>query len=51
MEDHAIGLDHYKRFRFPNQQLVEYIGGHAPFQEEPQWFAEKVLAFLRNAVR
>lgn len=48
LEDHAIGLDHYKRFRFPNRQVVTYIGGHAPFQEEPQWFAEKILAFLRN---
>jgi proline iminopeptidase len=44
-KDYAIGVDHYKSFRFPNQKVVHYIGGHAPFQEEPQWFAEKVLAF------
>lgn len=46
MQDHAIGVDHYRQFRFPRQQTVKYIGGHAPFQEEPQWFAEKILAFM-----
>lgn len=45
-KDFAIGINHYKSFRFPNQTTVHYIGGHAPFQEEPQWFAEKILSFL-----
>ncbi|WP_121353875.1 alpha/beta fold hydrolase [Flavisolibacter nicotianae] len=45
-QDYAIGPDHYKSFRFPHQTVVHYIGGHAPFQEEPQWYAEKILAFL-----
>lgn len=45
-QDYAIGVDHYKAFRFPNQKVVHYIGGHAPFQEEPQWFAEKVTEFI-----
>lgn len=44
-KDYAIGPDLYKSFRFPTQKVVHYIGGHAPFQEEPQWFAEKILAF------
>lgn len=44
--DYAIGTNHYKSFRFPQQTVVRYIGGHAPFQEEPQWFAEKILAFV-----
>jgi proline iminopeptidase len=44
--DYAIGPDHFKSFRFPHQTIVHYIGGHAPFQEEPQWFSEKILAFL-----
>lgn len=47
--DYAIGINHYKTFNFPNKQVVHYIGGHAPFQEEPQWFAEKVLAFVHSA--
>lgn len=45
-QDHAIGTDHYKSFRFPKARVVHYIGGHAPFQEEPQWFAEKILDFI-----
>lgn len=45
-KDYAIGTTHYQSFRFPNQTVVHYIGGHAPFQEEPQWFAEKILDFL-----
>ena len=44
--DYAIGPNHYKDFRFPKKTIVHYIGGHAPFQEEPQWYAEKILAFL-----
>lgn len=45
-KDFAVGVSHYKSFRFPHQTVVHYIGGHAPFQEEPQWFAEKIIAFL-----
>jgi proline iminopeptidase len=45
-QDYAIGPEHYKSFRFPRASVVQYIGGHAPFQEEPQWFAETVLRFL-----
>lgn len=46
-KDYAIGVDHYKSFRFPNQITIHYIGGHAPFQEEPQWFAEKIIEFVK----
>lgn len=44
-QDHAIGPRHYQDFRFPKQTVIHYIGGHASFQEEPQWFAEKIIAF------
>lgn len=47
-KDYAIGPNHYKSFRFPKQTTVHYIGGHAPFQEEPQWYAEKILAFVSS---
>ncbi|RYZ53548.1 MAG: alpha/beta hydrolase [Chitinophagaceae bacterium] len=43
--DYAVGVSHYKSFRFPNQTVVHYTGGHAPFQEEPQWYAAKILQF------
>jgi proline iminopeptidase len=45
-KDYAIGTDHYKSFHFPRAKVVHYIGGHAPFQEEPQWFAEKIIDFV-----
>lgn len=48
LKDYAIGPDHYKDFHFPNQTVIKYIGGHAPFQEEPQWFAEKILGFMQG---
>ena len=47
-KDFAIGPDHYKSFAFPKQRTVHYIGGHAPFQEEPQWFAEKIIDFVNS---
>lgn len=48
LKDYAIGIDHYRSFRFPHQKVVFYIGGHAPFQEEPQWFSEKVLEWINR---
>lgn len=47
-QDHAIGADHYRSFQFPVATVVHYIGGHFPFQEEPQWFSEQVARFLNN---
>jgi proline iminopeptidase len=44
-KDYAIGPNHYQSFHFPKPYVVHYIGGHAPFQEEPQWFAEKIITF------
>jgi proline iminopeptidase len=44
-KDYAIGPDHYKSFHFPDQTIIHYIGGHAPFQEEPQWYSEKIIGF------
>lgn len=46
--DYAIGPDHYRSFKFPKREIVYYNGGHAPFQEEPQWFAEKIISFMGN---
>jgi proline iminopeptidase len=44
-KDFAVSPEQYKRFYFPHQTVVHYMGGHAPFQEEPQWFAEKIINF------
>lgn len=48
MKDFAIGLNHYKLFEFSNKTIIHYIGGHAPFQEEPQWFSQKIITFLET---
>lgn len=45
-QDYAIGPELYKSYAFPNQTVVRYIGGHAPFQEEPQWYAERIISFV-----
>lgn len=44
--DYAIGTEHFKMIQSPLQTVVHYIGGHAPFQEEPQWYAEKIISFI-----
>jgi len=46
-KDYAIGPDHYKGFAFKTAKIQLYRGGHASFQEEPQWFAEKLIDFLK----
>jgi hypothetical protein len=35
-------------YKFFSKKVTDYFGGHAPFQEEPQWFAEKVLSFIEG---
>jgi proline iminopeptidase len=45
-KDYAIGPDNYKSWKFPDMKLVLYDGGHDSFQEEPHWFADKVINFL-----
>lgn len=47
-QDYAIGPELYKSYAFPKQTVVHYIGGHAPFQEEPQWYAEKIISFIAS---
>jgi len=44
--DYAVGPDHYRLFRFPNARIVRYQGGHAPYQEDADWFVQTVGAFL-----
>lgn len=46
--DYAIGTSHYKQFLFPDKTVVHYKGGHAPFQEEPGWYAKQILAFVNR---
>ena len=47
-KDYAVGPDAYKQWHFKNSRIVFYKGGHTSYQEEPKWFADKVLPFLEN---
>ncbi|GAA4446605.1 alpha/beta fold hydrolase [Nibrella saemangeumensis] len=47
-QDYAVGPTHYTAFRFPKARLVIYEGGHAPYQESPDWFIENVRKFIRK---
>ncbi|SFD15434.1 proline iminopeptidase [Chitinophaga sp. CF118] len=46
-EDHNIGPDHYKLFRFPNQQTKIIKGGHVLYYEKNNEFAETVFRFIK----
>jgi proline iminopeptidase len=47
-KDYAVGPDAYKQWHFKNRTLVIYNGAHTSYQEEPTWFAKKVLAFVEQ---
>jgi proline iminopeptidase len=49
--DYCIGPEHYKRFRFPNQQVVQLQSGHVPFVEEPAGFRKAILGFVKRVAR
>ena len=45
-KDYAVGPDSYKLWHFPHSSVVLYPGAHTSYQEEPKWFAGRVLPFL-----
>ncbi|GAB2944330.1 alpha/beta hydrolase [Hymenobacter coalescens] len=50
-DDYVTGPEHYKSFRFPQQQVVQLPGKHYPFQENPAEFQQAVTAFVRKLPR
>ncbi len=48
-KDYAVGPDTYKTWHFKNSQVIFYDYAHVSFQEEPTWFTEHVLSFLKSA--
>jgi len=44
--DHNIGPDHYKLFRFPDQQVKIITGGHVLYYEKNDEFAKTVFSFI-----
>jgi proline iminopeptidase len=45
--DHNIGPDHYKLFKYPNQQVKIIKGGHVLYYEHNKAFAEAVEKFVK----
>ena len=46
--DYAIGIDHYKTFKFPNQQVVSIDGAHMLYYEKNKAFTAAVQEFIEK---
>lgn len=45
--DHAIGIHHYEKFRFPQQEVVKIDGGHLLYYEQNAAFVKAVCGFIK----
>ncbi|MCB2378634.1 alpha/beta hydrolase [Hymenobacter sp. BT635] len=50
-EDYLVGPEHYKTFRFPQQQVVVVPGKHYALLENPTEFNQAVAAFVKKLPR
>ncbi|WP_426481925.1 alpha/beta fold hydrolase [Chryseobacterium sp. R2ACT005] len=48
-KDKAVGTQHYKTFRFPNQKIVSIDGGHLLYYEKNKEFVNAVSQFVNTA--
>jgi len=46
--DHAIGIRHYERFKFPQQEVVKIDGGHLLYYEQNAAFVKAVCGFIQQ---
>lgn len=44
--DRAIGVNHYKSFKFPNKKVVIIDGGHILYYEKNDEFIKSILSFV-----
>lgn len=44
--DKAVGTQHYKTFRFPNQKVISIDGGHLLYYEKNKEFVKTVTHFV-----
>ncbi|GAB2793826.1 proline iminopeptidase [Hymenobacter luteus] len=49
--DYCVGPEHYRLFRFPNQQVAQLQTGHVPFVEAPAAFRNAVQRFVKGLSR
>lgn len=47
-KDYAIGVDHYKAFHFPKQEVVSINGGHVLYYERSKEFTKAVFYFIKK---
>lgn len=47
-KDKAVGTQHYKTFRFPNQKIVSIDGGHLLYYEKNKEFVNAVSQFVHT---
>ncbi|MGZ5245376.1 MAG: alpha/beta fold hydrolase, partial [Bacteroidia bacterium] len=47
-QDHSVGPEHYKLFKFPNQKVVKIKGGHLLYYENSQEFVNSVFLFTEK---
>lgn len=47
-EDHAIGPDHYQRFKFPNQTVEILEDKHHPYLENQELFQQVICSFIKQ---
>ena len=47
-QDHAVGSEHYKLFKFPNQRVAKINGGHLLYYENNEEFVKNVFSFIKN---
>lgn len=45
--DHAIGIRHYEKFKFPQQEVVKIDGGHLLYYEQNAAFVKAVCGFVK----
>ena len=45
--DHAIGIHHYEKFKFPQQEVVKIDGGHLLYYEQNAAFVKAVCEFIK----
>lgn len=45
VEDHMVGVDHHKSFRFPDQQLALVLGRHFSMVEQPAAVGKALAGF------
>ncbi len=47
-KDHAVGIDYYKEFNFPEQKIVKINGGHLLYYEKNKAFIQAIKNFVKS---